>query len=70
VKFLRWARLLAVFTLITTNTCQQIVELILGMEAGPAVAVRLVGQRKGRYSNKVSRIEVNGICALEKRDSR
>jgi hypothetical protein len=63
--FLRVARLWSVFHLISTNTCEHILELILGPIKDGKMHVRFRGQRKKVYSNRDAFIiEVEGDCDL------
>ena len=70
VKFLRWARLSAVFALKTTNICQHVLSLELSLRADGILAVGFNGLRQSRYSNEVINIGVSGHCALNPMPSR
>ena len=65
VKFLRFARLSAVFWLKKTNTCQAILELCLGPIVGLQLHVRFRGRREKDWSGKSISIAVEGDCPLE-----
>ena len=65
IKFLRFARLSAVFWLKTTNTCQGILELRLGPVADHQIHVRFRGRRETNWSSTVTTIAVEGDCPLE-----
>jgi hypothetical protein len=65
VKFLRWARLAAVFALKNTNTCQHILKLSLSLECEARVAVDFTGRRQSIYANELATIRVTGMCELE-----
>ncbi len=65
IKFLRFARLSAVFWLKTTNTCQGILELRLGPVADQQLRVRFRGRREANWSATVTSIAVEGDCSLE-----
>jgi hypothetical protein len=63
--FLRVARLWSVFHLISTNTCEHILELTLGPIKDGKMHVRFRGQRKKVYSNRDAFIiEIEGDCDL------
>jgi hypothetical protein len=64
VKFLRFARLSAVFWLKKTNTCQAILELCLGPIVGLQLHVRFPGRREKDWSGKSISIAVEGDCPL------
>jgi hypothetical protein len=64
-KFLPPARLWSVFHLITSNTCEHILELRLGPVNDGMLHVRFRGQRKRVYSNvEPYVIEFEGVCDL------
>lgn len=63
--FLRAARLWSIFHLISTNTCEHVLELTLGPIKELKMHVRFRGQRRKVYSNKDPFIiEVEGDCDL------
>lgn len=64
VKFLRWARLTAVFYLKSMNLCHQVLELRVGPVGGQRVHVRLRGVREGQWSSNTASIEVEGDAPL------
>jgi hypothetical protein len=64
--FLKIARLWSVFHLISTNTCEHILELTLGPIKDGKMHVRFRGQRRKVYSNREPFvIEVEGECDLK-----
>lgn len=64
--FLRVARLWSVFHLITSNTCQYILELTLGPIRDGSMRVRFRGQRRKEYANRDPYIiEIEGECPLQ-----
>jgi hypothetical protein len=65
IKFLRFARLTAVFQLKTTNTCKEILELRIGPVADQQLHVRFRGRREASWTSIVTTIAVEGDCALE-----
>lgn len=65
VKFLRWARRVAVFALKNTNTCQHILKLSLSLESDARLAVDFTGRRQNHYANESSTISVAGTCELK-----
>jgi hypothetical protein len=65
VKFLRWARLSAVFALKTTNICQHVLSLELSLREDAILAVGFTGLRRSQYSNEVVNISASGHCALK-----
>ena len=64
IKFLRFARLSAVFWLKKTNTCQGILELCLGPVADQQLHVRFRGRRETNWPAKSTTIAVEGDCEL------
>jgi TIR domain len=64
VKFLRFARLSAVFLLKATSTCDDILELRLGPVRNGRLHVKFRGRRKERWSGDAMAINVEGDCAL------
>ena len=65
IKFLRFARLSAVFWLKKTNTCQGVLELCLGPVADQQLHVRFRGRRETNWPAKATTIAVEGECSLE-----
>lgn len=64
-KFLPVARLWSIFHLVTTNTCEYVLELTLGPIKEGIMHVRFRGQRKNVYSNaEPVIIEFEGDCDL------
>lgn len=64
-QFLPLARLWAVFSLITSQTCEHILELTLGPLQGSNLHVRFRGRRHNRYVNQnATIIQVEGDCDL------
>lgn len=63
--FLPVARLWSVFHLITSNTCQYILELTIGPVDNEKVYIKFRGQRAKRYSNVDPYIMIfEGVCNL------
>ncbi len=69
-QFMPLARLWAVFSLITSQTCEHILELTLGPLQGNNLHVRFRGRRHKRYVNQnATVIEVEGDCNLSAQSS-
>ena len=64
--FLPLARLWSVFHLITTNTCEHILELTLGLVSSNKLRVKFRGLRRKQYVNQSPVIiEFEGYCNLD-----
>lgn len=69
-QFIPLARLWAVFSLLTSQTCEHILELTLGPLQGSNLPVRFRGRRHNRYVNQnATIIRVEGDCNLSAKSS-
>lgn len=63
VKFLRWSRLVAVYALVTTQTCEHVLELSLRLEPSKNLFVKFLGSRH-RSHGELRKIAVEGAVPM------